>query len=137
MIIMLAHALILLIACYMLWQKGDYQNYWAAICISGQYVALLAVFYAVPDALTAFALIYAITAWGFVVFSQTYVGRALGILSGVMGIVCIFGAWGWIPSEQGQGIWAVNVYNWTGWIEATQTLLIMFTAANNDTARLY
>ncbi|MCP4182305.1 MAG: hypothetical protein GY761_03175 [Hyphomicrobiales bacterium] len=137
MIIMFAHATILILACYMLWKKGDYQNYWAAICITGQYTSLLAVFYAVPDGLTAFAAIYGIAAFGFMNFSQTYVGRTLGILSGVMGILCIFAAWGWLPSEQGQGVWGVNVYNWTGWIEATQTLIIMITAANNDTARLY
>ncbi len=137
MIIMFAHATILIIACYVLWQKGDYQNYWAAICISSQYVALLAVFYAVPDALTAFAFIYGMSALGFMNFSRTYVGRSLGILSGVMGIICIFAAWGWISSEQGQGLFASNVYNWTGWIEATQTFIIMITAANNGTARLY
>ncbi len=134
---MIIHAIILLVACYLLWKKGDYQNYWAAICLTAQYTTLLGVFHAVPGAWTAFAFIYGLSAWGFVIYSQTYVGRSLGVLSSIMGIICIFAAWGWIGSELGQGVWAINAYNWTGWLEVCQTLIIITTAVRNDTARLY
>ncbi len=137
MIIMFGHATILLVACYILYQKSSARNYWAAVCLTGQYTALLGVFFAVPDAFTTFAVIYGLAAWGFLKFSQTDIGRWLGILSCVQGVICIIAAWGLIGSELGQGIWAANVYNLTGWLEAMQTVIIMIVAAKNDTVKFY
>ncbi|MCP4108311.1 MAG: hypothetical protein GY749_22675 [Desulfobacteraceae bacterium] len=137
MITMFGHATLLLIACYILYQKGNPRNYWAAVCLSAQYTALLGVFFAVPDAFTAFALVYSLAAIGFLNFSQTDVGRWLGILSVIQGVLCIVAAWGWIGTELNQGMWAVNVYNWTGWLEATQTVIIMMVAMKHDTVEHY
>ena len=124
----------LLYVCHVVWATGDARRYWAVVIITGQTMALYGAMRGLPNNDTALAVVYLIGALGFVWGSVRPEGAALGVLSAFAAIICIFGAWGLIPSAPGQGV-AFNVHNWTTILEYGQLAIILKLAKDASTFR--
>jgi len=104
--------------------RDDERALWAGVVILGQALAIYLVNRMGDYNPLMNAVVYAVAAFTFLVFSVRKTGVALGVTSAACGLVMCFGYWGLISAQTGLGITGATVWNFASILSYGQLIIL-------------